>query len=128
MAHRQFHRDAHAEERRQRDDLPHLNRAAEREHGERDRLHHLEHLGGNHHAVAVVAVRPQAGQRGQQQNWQIGRKAQHPEEGCAPRQPVDQPRERDLLKPVTDERKYLPAHEESEIGMAQGAWHDDVYE
>ena len=121
MAHRQFDRYAQSEHDSQYDDMPDLDPAAVGEDGKGDGLQHFEYLGGQHHAMAVEAVGPDAGYRSEQQNWHIGGETQHAQQGRRPGEFIDQPVHRNLLDPVTDQRNGLAGGEISEIAVAQRA-------
>ena len=110
-----------SEEQGKGDHVRHLDQAEKGQHSQRQRLQKRERLDDHQQVPAVHPIGPHAGDRRQEQHWQLLRSGRYAEEQGGAGQPVNQPAHRHRLHPGPEERETLPGVEDAEVAGAKGA-------
>ena len=93
----------------------------QRQHGQRQRLQHREHLGDDQHPVPVPAVHEDAGDGREEQRRDLAAEPHDAEQQRRAGQPVDEPARRDAGDPGADEREALPGEEQPVVPVPERA-------
>jgi hypothetical protein len=120
MPRRQLEGLHHAEQQRQRQDVPRLHPATEREHGQRQRLQHGQRLRAQQQVATREAVGQHPAVQPQHQARQHQRRARQAEYQAGLREPVQQPGLRQALHPGAGQRHQLTEIEQAEVAMPEG--------
>ena len=95
--------------------------AGERQHGERERLQHREHLRDDQDAMPVPAVDEHAGERREHERRDLAAEADDAEQQRRAGEPIDQPARGNARDPGADQRDALSAEEEAVVSGAERA-------
>ena len=118
-----------AQQRGEYEDMPDVHAVREGESGEDERQQHGKRLRGDDHAVAAVAVRHDAAERGEKEDGNLAAKADSAQQDHGPGEPVHEPRLGKVLHPGPDERNELAREKQLKITVLQGSqrrgqfWH-----
>jgi hypothetical protein len=124
LADRHVERVNGAQQDAEDNDRPDADRVGEDQDGEGQSLNQGKRLGQEEHLVPVPAVGEDAGERGDHEHRQLPRETDDPEHQGGVGQSVNQPSQGDHLEPGPDEREALPADEQPEVPVLQGAEHE----
>ena len=89
----------HTQQGAQHQDVPDLNGSAEGQGGEQESEDHRRGLGDDDDATAVVPIRQGAADRGQQEDGNLTRESDRPQQDRRAGEAVDEPRLGDALHP-----------------------------
>ncbi len=106
-------------EQGQRNDLPDLNDAHERKHGQGRRLQHGKGLRDHQKFSAIHAVGNHASERGDEEHRHLAAERHHAEQEGRMRHRIDEPALRDRCNPGAHQRNKLARKEQSVIAVAE---------
>ena len=123
LARRNFEAADESAEERQRDDLPDVDDAGERQDREGRRLDRRQDLARQDDPIAVPPVGQDARQRGHEERRNLPHEADDAKQHRRAREVVDEPRQGQALHPRADQRDALAEEEEAEVPVAQRTDH-----